>query len=265
MQTRSDREDPFAGDEGAQAEVDLALSRAALYGALALGFRPPTDETLERLIDENAAAALADAARFFEKRTGETGLAGRALALSGSDGSLDQLVASHRRLYGHTARGEVPCYETEYGAEALFQQPQELGDLAGFLRAFGLVLDPQAHERVDHVSCECEFLYFLASKEAYAIAAGDDEMRAATVEATRLFLRDHLGRFTPVFGRRLVRADGGGFYSRLGQLLLGFVEADCRRLGMPTGPESLGLRPDPATCTAPMGCEASCGILEGDR
>jgi TorA maturation chaperone TorD len=78
------------------------------------------------------------------------------------------LTALHRRLFGHTVRGEVPAYETEYGDEALFQQPQELSDLGGFMQAFGLKLRPDAHERIDHVSCECEFLAFLGYKEAFA-------------------------------------------------------------------------------------------------
>ena len=48
------------------------------------------------------------------------------------------LASRYRFLFGHTVRGEIPPYETEYGNEALFQQPQELGDLMGFYRAFGL-------------------------------------------------------------------------------------------------------------------------------
>ena len=67
--------------------------------------------------------------------------------------------------------------------------------------AFGLMLRPDAHERIDHVSCECEFLCFLAYKEAYARTAGDTDMLAVTQRATALFLRDHLGRFAPAFSR----------------------------------------------------------------
>lgn len=238
------------------AATDLALGRGVVYAALALGFRPPSDETIARLVDGDAVAALADAARRLDGAGAE--IADRVHALRRRD-TRDQLAAAYRHLFGHTARGEVPPYETEYGAEALFQQPQELGDLAGFARAFGLALRADAHERVDHVSCECEFASFLAWKEAYALDTGDAEMNAATVRATTLFLRDHLGRFASVFARRLARADGDGFYAALGHLLLGVVESDCRRLGVAMGPETLPLRPDPATCAAPMGCEASCG------
>jgi len=43
-------------------EVDLALCRATLYSALALGFRPPTEETVDRLASDAGATALAEAA-----------------------------------------------------------------------------------------------------------------------------------------------------------------------------------------------------------
>lgn len=242
-----------------QQQRDLALCRATLYAALALGFRPPTAETLERLTHPDAAAALADAARVLEP---QGSLAACAAALALPNAAVDELLAEYRSLFGHTARGEVPAYETEYGEEALFQQPQEMGDLAGFMRAFGLRLRPDAHERIDHVSCECEFFSFLACKEAYAIEHRDEEMHAATVHAGTLFLRDHLGRFAPAFARRIERADAAGFYARLGRLLGAFVEAECRRLKVPVGPVLLNLRPDPVT-SAPMGCdpqaEGGCG------
>lgn len=244
------------------AASDAALCRGVLYGALALGFRPPTEETVRRLIEADAVIALGDAARALEEAAGAEGLAGRAAALAMPEVSLETLLASHRRLFGHTARGEVPAYETEYGSEALFQQPQELGDLAGFAAAFGLGLAGDARERIDHVSCECEFLSFLSYKEAYAIDVGDAGMLAATRQAERLFLRDHLGRFVPAFRRRLERADRGGFYAALGDLLGALVERDCARFGVPSGAEALGLRPDPVAVAAPMGCaagEAGCG------
>ena len=64
-------------------------------------------------------------------------------ALAQADESDTAALASrYRFLFGHTARGEITPYETEYGNEALFQQPQELGDLMGFYRAFGLDMKP---------------------------------------------------------------------------------------------------------------------------
>jgi DMSO reductase family type II enzyme chaperone len=234
--------------------VSLALCRSALYQALALGFRLPTPETLDRLASSEAALALADAADVADPSGGGE-LAGRAraLALSGKPGRLETLATSFHRLFGHTARGRVSPYETEYGKDALFQQPQEMGDLGGFLRAFGLTLREESHERVDHISCECEFMAFLARKEAFAEERGDAAMAGETRKAARLFLRDHLGRFGPAFARKLTREDPGGFYGALGELCLGFLTAECGRFQVPSGSEFLQLRAVDLD-DAPMAC-----------
>lgn len=245
-------------------EVDLALCRATLYSALALGFRPPTEETMTRLVSQESVAALADAAAVLDA-DGESGLVAAARSLAAAEAaSVTELSASFWRLFGHTARGAVPPYETEYGAEALFQQPQELGDLAGFYQAFGLTLNPAEHERADHMSCECEFLCFLALKEAYALEQRATPMLGETRKATRFFLRDHPGHFVPTFARKLVREDRGGFYGTLGELCLRFVIQDCARFGVPVGPEDLSLRPA-TDDRVPMACgsAAECAAMPG--
>jgi TorA maturation chaperone TorD len=241
---------------GARREADAALCRGALYAAVALGFGPVTAATVRALARPAGAAALVATARALEALEGIDGFAACVARLAEPRSGAAALSAAHRRLFGHTARGPVPAYETEYGNEALFQQPQELGDLAGFMAAFGLTLRREAHERIDHVSCECEFLAFLSYKEAYAIESGDAEMRSLTARAATLFLRDHLGRFAPAFARRLERNDPGGFYNALGRVLLLLVARDCERLGVPLGDHGLALRPDPSSVAAPMGCAA---------
>lgn len=244
--------------------VCFHLCRSVLYSAAALGFMPPSQETIERLCAAGANAELADAAAVLDRLGTPAAVPVRVLVRRLQlPWQLEALAASHRRLFGYTARGEVPAYETEYGGEALFEQPQELADLVGFMRAFGLRPRPEVRERVDHVSCECELFAFLACKEACALARGDSEMVAATQRAAKLFLRDHLGRFVPAFTRRVLRAQPHPFYEALARLLLALATADCRRLGIVAGTEGLGLRPDPAVCAAPLGClageESSCG------
>jgi len=232
---------------------ELALCRSALYEALALGFRPPTEETVARLATPEGAAALADAAAALDDAWGSAlAVAVRDLPRAEGVGTLDE---PHQRLFGHTARGAVPPYETEYGADSLFQPMHEMSDLVAFYRAFGLRLRPDAHERPDHLSCECEFLAFLGRKEAYADERGDTAMRLATQQAAQRFLRDHLGRWAPAFGQGLARRDPGGFFGGLGSLCAELVSRDCARVGAPAGPEFLRLR-SPAAATVPAGCEA---------
>jgi DMSO reductase family type II enzyme chaperone len=244
-------------------EINSAYCRAALYSAVALGFHPPTAQVLSRLLTPGSRSCLASAATLLYPREPE--LMAAIEALPSAEQTSELAVASqYRSLFGHTARGQITPYETEYGNEALFQQPQELGDLMGFYRAFGLTLKREHHERPDHVSCECEFLMILALKEAFALEHDNREMLGETRKAEKLFLRDHLGRFLPTLVARLGREDPSGFYSRLGDLGLRFVSAECARFQVNPGAANLGLRPVDDN-RIPMACGngAECAALPG--
>ena len=224
------------------ADIDTVYCRAALYSALAIGFQPPSDETLARLLTSDSKASLISAAAMFKPRHHKQ-IVTSIETLPNAEEIGTRLMSEYHVLFGHTTRGQVPPYETEYGNEALFQQPQELGDLMGFYHAFGLKLKTDKHERPDHVSCELEFFMFLALKEAFAMEQDNREMLAETRKAEKLFLRDHLARFVPTFTNQLQREAPGGFYTKLAALCLQIVAADCARLEDALGAANLGLRP----------------------
>lgn len=214
-----------------------------MYEALALGFRPPAEETITRLVLEDNNLALAEIASMLEANSSnqkKERLAARVRQLS-QRFNLASLENTYRHLFGFTAHPQVPPYETEYGDEALFQQPQELGDIAGFYSAFGLKMN--AFERVDHISCECEFLCFLNRKEAHVLEANDVAMLEETRRAQRLFLKDHFGRFVPAFTKLLRREAPESFYTVLGTLCHDFARMECARFNVPLGSELLRLRP----------------------
>jgi DMSO reductase family type II enzyme chaperone len=250
--------------------IDLALCRATLYGVLALGFRAPSEETIARLAAEDNAEAMAEAAALADPEQ-QLQLVSSIVALSreGKAG-MQSLSSAYRALFGHTARGNISPYETEYGHEALFQQPQELSDLMGFYHAFGLALKTDQHERPDHISCECEFLAFLALKEAYALEHNDPEMLAETRKAQKLFLRDHLGRFAPTFAKTVDQHDRGGFYGKLAEVSRKFVTLESLRLDVPLGAMNLSLRPAdddrvPMACGSGSDCAAMPGACSPEE
>ena len=245
-------------------DIDLAYCRAALYSALAMGFQAPTEETLSRLLAQDSRASLADAAAALYPN-GKPDLISLIDALPSGDNEHTTMLSSrYLGLFGHTARGPIPPYETEYGNEALFQQPQELGDLMGFYHAFGLPLKQGRRERADHVSCECEFLMFLTLKEVYALENDSREMLAETRKAEKLFLRDHLARFLPTFAAKLDRDDPSGFYGMMARLCLRFVTAECARLKVACGVANLGLRPaDDSRVPMACGSGVECGAMPG--
>ncbi len=247
-------------------EINNAFSRVLLYHALALGFRPPTNDMVDRLVCGKEAKTLEDAASLLDP-SADSGLVAttRQLRVTHID-SLRKMENSYQRLFGHTARGPVPPYETEYGTEGLFQQPHAMGDLMAFYRAFGLTLNSTEHERADHISCECEFLSFLALKEVYALEREDISMLEETRKAARLFLQDHLGRFAPSFTKKLTREDSGGFYGALGELCYHVVTKDCERYGVPVGSGNVPLRPA-GDDGVPMACGtgADCAAIPGSE
>jgi len=250
-------------DVVANSEIDLAYCRAALYSALALGFQPPNDDTLTRLLAAEGKASLIRAAAAFGSHH-QDNLARRIEALPVLAANRNDSASQYRVLFGQAGRGQVPPYETEYGNEALFQQPQQLGDVMGFYRAFGLALKTASHERPDHISCELEFLMFLTAKEAYALEHDDPNMLAETRKAEKLFLRDHVARFVPSFALQLQRENGAGLYAQLGDLCLHVVAADCARLEIALGSSNLPLRPAD-DLRVPMACGngAECPAMPG--
>ncbi|NIR47961.1 hypothetical protein GWO43_05885 [candidate division KSB1 bacterium] len=225
-------------------EADRALCRSALYEALALGFQTPRPETVERLLSEDQNQALSEIAAAVADEANNGNLSNLIRTLRNCTDSQDlwQLQASYNGLFGHVAHSPVPPYETEYGEETLFQQPQQLGDISGFYTAFGLQLNLQQHERVDNISCECEFLSFLTRKEVYALEQQDTEMVQETRKAQRLFLRDHLARFVPAFVNLLKREAPNSVYGVLGELCHQFVLMECQRFNIKAGPDHLRLR-----------------------
>lgn len=244
------------------AALSNALARATLYSALAVGFHTPDKDSEERMLSARGVEVLARAAGVIDDTGGIRSRVWK--LLEGREQSLASLSAAHQRIFGHTVRGPVCPYETEYGAGAPFQQPQQLGDLAGFYKAFGLALNSASHERLDHISCECEFMAFLSLKEAYALERHDAAILDEIRKASRLFLRDHLARFALTFATKLARENQGGFYGALGDLCCAFLGHDCARLEVTPGPVNLILRPATDE-NVPMACGsgAACTAIPG--
>jgi TorA maturation chaperone TorD len=268
-------------------DADLALARSVLYSTLAVALRPPVPATLGRLRDPIASLVLRDAAGVVDRRGLDAAHAETALRRAGGaeeEGAaaptpvlpwVEELLAgaavlpfaelgrAHGRLFGHTARGQVPPYETEYGQGEVFRQAEELADLGGFYAAFGLELPASRHERADHASVECEFLSFLGVKEGCALAGNDPHTAAAVRHAARLFLKEHLGQFGRAFALALGRAADHPFYRAAASLLFALLTSDCRLLDVPPGSQYLKLRPA-AEPDVPMACGASgCSLLSG--
>jgi TorA maturation chaperone TorD len=258
MPTASEEEACMSPMSTAAPEVERTLCRGMLYELLAMCMRPPGGGFPEALRAAAARRKLGEAAAALEGGEGKVAAALEdLLRAAGEAGELD---LAHQRLFGHTARGLVPPYETEYGSSDPFLQSQEMADIGGFYRAFGLTLEGDRRERNDHLSVELEFLSFLCLKEAHHALRGDAAFAEEVRKAARAFLRDHPGRFGRAFASSLAREAGHPFYRAVGGLFLAFLEAECRRLDLHPGPEFIPLRPAEER-EVPMAC-GSCPLRE---
>jgi DMSO reductase family type II enzyme chaperone len=244
-----------------QISIDVAMARSFLYRFLAQAYQDPTEEGWGRLTElslvglvESAVRAL-NATPFLAQTT--------ATLLSQLKPELfEPFMGSYLAAFGHAARGRCPLNEIEYGdikADPLFQ-PHRLADLTAFYRAFGLEVAEDADERHDHICLELEFMCVLAAKEAYALEHQlDSEALSVCRDAQKRFLREHLGRWTTAFARRLARMAADSPLGSLANFTRAFIENECARFGVPPGSEDLLLRPiDEA---AESMCN-SCGVTQ---
>jgi TorA maturation chaperone TorD len=153
---------------------------------------------------------------------------------------LDELAgdptAEYDRVFGLLSCRECPPYETEFqpNNEPFFRS-QQMADIAGFYRAFGL-LPPGSHsERPDHVCLELEFMAFLLMKARLVLAEpGDDgeDHAAVCLESSQKFFRDHLSWWLPSFAAGLRKRAESGLYAAVADALAAFLAIERARLGI---------------------------------
>lgn len=124
-------------------------------------------------------------------------------------------------------------YETEYGRHRAMAKGQELGDIAGFYKAFGFELETEGEGReiLDHVSVELEFYSLLLMKQNYFAENANSEAAEIILDGRKKFLTAHLGRFVDAIGARPGVAANPYFkavYEWVGSL----VDEECARLGI---------------------------------
>ena len=122
----------------------------------------------------------------------------------------------------------VPLYETEYGRMRGLSKGNDLADLRGFYRAFGLDLGPRTYDMLDHLAIELEFYAVLVAKEEF-LSSRDADGAGIVADGRRSFLQEHLGGFVFAVAAR------GAADELYGPLLAWGVElvtAECRDLGI---------------------------------
>ncbi len=198
-----------------------------------MAFGYPGDELQMGLVDSSFFSQFAEGA----KGLPSYGLGGpiksvRAATEKYGSHIFSDIVSEYQALFGSGPNSRCPPYELSYLTGPLFMNTGQLADIAGFYKAFGLEAAEGKKDRPDHISTELEFMHFLALKELFALRSGKPKEQEICRDAQRKFLRDHLGRWTNVFSRRIEREGNSDFYYELSRLLDGFVGSDSKMLGV---------------------------------
>jgi TorA maturation chaperone TorD len=174
---------------------------------------------------------------------------------------LNDLQAEHRRVFSNVITLDCPPYETLFGNDHVFAQSQVMGDIAGFYRAFGVELSKDVHERLDHLSVEFEFMHFLAYKESYSRCHDGADKTQIVLDAQKKFIKNHIGRWVPLFCRMLVKKADSGLYKHVAELMADWMDFESAFLGVTPQPYSeADYRP--ATFNSPEGQSYECGAQD---
>ncbi len=136
--------------------------------------------------------------------------------------AMKQVQSEYVRVFGHAVSMECPPYEMQYGTEGGIQsQTDVLIQLGGFYETFGFELPrKQSKERVDHISIELAFMYYMCFRMAYGIQEDHGERKIGVLlSSMKKFMRNHLGRWVPLFCIFAARKAERGLYKDVVDLL----------------------------------------------
>lgn len=249
--------------------VNLAVE--TLWRFLAAALRDPSKKGTGILRDPASQQMVRDAANFLreEFQAQNEPLGFGELDVEGLDveslvewlcDSARSLEDEHVKAFGLVICTDCPPYETEYlPNEDTFFRTQQMADVAGFYRAFGLQPDPR--ERPDHISLELEFMAYLLMMERLGSANGtaDDTALDVCQEARAKFLKDHLTPWLTSFAIALESKVQTDLFALVGRCLRALVPIERRRLSVPPPevPVSVRLTVVQEDCDSCAGCDRS--------
>lgn len=141
----------------------------------------------------------------------------------------EKLLAEYDKLF---RANEIWLYGSEYTVKSEFQIAQNLADIMGFYRAFGLEPDK---DRPDSLFSELEFMYYLIFKRVRAIEADDTakgrEKALICLDAEKKFFQEHLYPAATKIIKTIAARAADGFYKKISNEMSNFLEAEKKHFG----------------------------------
>ncbi len=148
------------------------------------------------------------------------------------DANVDTLMEGYRDTFGGaTVSVDCPPFEMYFSGSHIWQQTQDLADISGFYKAYGLEVSEEGVAiRWDHISVELEFLHFLTYKLAYAIENHGEEEQELCLAAKKKFLNAHIGIWVHAFSKAVWRKSPLEFYKQVAKLANDVIHLDMEKL-----------------------------------
>ncbi len=167
-------------------------------------------------------------------------------ALEGND--VENLEWGYRATFGGaTVAMDCPPYEMYYSGSQIWQQTQDLADISGMYKAYGIEIEEDSTTtRWDHVGVQLEFLHFLTYKLAYAIENHSEEKQESCISGKKKFLYAHIGRWIKAFSTSVVKKTPEEFYRQAATLASLFIRMEMIKLSVDAEEidEYMGNEPD---------------------
>jgi TorA maturation chaperone TorD len=167
-------------------------------------------------------------------------------ALEGND--VENLEWGYRATFGGaTVAMDCPPYEMYYSGSQIWQQTQDLADISGTYKAYGIEIEENSTtSRWDHVAVQLEFLHFLTYKLAYAIENHSEEKQESCISGKKKFLYAHIGRWIKAFSTSVVKKTPEDFYRQAATLATLFIHMEMVKLSVDAEEidEYMGNEPD---------------------
>lgn len=138
-----------------------------------------------------------------------------------------ELAADFCDLFLKSDKDSALPYASMYIGKSGLLDDKPAREIEALMQTRGITVDKNLNEPADHIAIELDFLgnlIILSNK-----LENESELNSA-LEEQEHFIQQHLLSWAPQFSEKCQKLDKFGFYAAIVQLLVSFLELDCRYL-----------------------------------
>jgi len=129
------------------------------------------------------------------------------------------------RLFRGVVRdGILPPYESLYRPERLQKKPAQ--QINRLFSEMGIQVPEEWHQPSDYIGVELDFMRLLCEREQQEREKMEKDALRQVLEIEKSFLREHLGRWVPLFSEKMTQQAHEDYYRGVARLTAGLVAYD---------------------------------------